>query len=81
MSFLDRQGIPEYLLTTDLDTPLDFEEAAGVLVAFSFVTKNQYTDSYSLHRLVQVVTQTWIEKRKNQYLIIPCTESSFDSIP
>jgi tetratricopeptide (TPR) repeat protein len=63
MSFLDRQGIPEYLLTTDLDTPLDFEEAAGVLVAFSLVLKNQYTDSYSLHRLVQVVTQTWIEKR------------------
>ena len=35
MSVLDRQGIPTLLLIIEHEDPLDFEEAVGILVAYS----------------------------------------------
>ena len=37
MSFLDRQGIPGSLLIIEHEDPLDFEEAIGMLEAYSLV--------------------------------------------
>ena len=61
MCFLDRQGIPELLFCEDDEPSLGFEEAVGILVQFSFVTKEKEQKTLSIHRLVQLAIRTWIE--------------------
>ena len=61
MCMLDRQGIPEFLLCEDGDQSLDFEEAIGTLIRFSFVIKEQEKKVFAIHRLVQLATRKWIE--------------------
>ncbi len=61
MCMLDRQGIPEFLFSEDGDQSLDFEEAIGTLIRFSFVAEEKELKNFAMHRLVQVATRKWIE--------------------
>ncbi|CAD6593296.1 MAG: hypothetical protein ASARMPREDX12_007021 [Alectoria sarmentosa] len=61
MCMLDRQGLPEFLFCEDADQSLDFEEAIGTLIRFSFVTEEKEQKVFSIHRLVQLATRKWIE--------------------
>jgi tetratricopeptide (TPR) repeat protein len=67
MGFLDREGIPEYLLTLDTDAPLDFEDAIAHLMAFSLVGKNEYGDIYNIHKLVHVLIGSWLQQKGDTY--------------
>ena len=60
MSFFDRQGIPRSLLIIEREDPLDFEEAIGMLEAYSLVVVDYKENSYNMHRLVQLATRTWL---------------------
>ena len=67
MSFLDRRGIPSSLLVRDEEDPFEFEDAIGVLVAFSMIEANQSGDSsYDMHRLVQLAARAWFMSRDVQ---------------
>ena len=61
MCMLDRQGLPEFLFCEDGDQALDFEEAIGTLIRFSFVTEEKEQKVFAIHRLVQLATRKWIE--------------------
>jgi tetratricopeptide (TPR) repeat protein len=63
MSCLDRQGIPEFLISQFFKDPLEFEEALRPLDDFSFVTQMKRTPSFEMHRLVQISTRRWLEER------------------
>jgi tetratricopeptide (TPR) repeat protein len=63
MSVLDRQGIPEFLISQFFKDPLEFEEALRPLDDFSFVTQRKRTPSFEMHRLVQISTRRWLEGR------------------
>ncbi|KAL6821948.1 hypothetical protein J3E69DRAFT_339611 [Trichoderma sp. SZMC 28015] len=66
MSMLDRQDIPLQFLShygkqTGGGVPrgeIELTEALGILKAFSFVTET--SDSFDMHRLVQLVTRKWL---------------------
>lgn len=66
MSFIDQQGIPFSLLIADEEDSFAFEEAMGLLEAFSLVTLD--TDRYScnVHRLVTVAVQAWLSEYDNK---------------
>lgn len=50
----DQQSIPIVLFRdTEIDD-LDFEEASGILLAFSMIRFNDSGATYSMHRLVQI---------------------------
>ena len=61
MCMLDRQGIPEFLFCEDGDQSLNFEEAIGTLLRFSFVIQEQGNKGFAIHRLVQLATRKWLE--------------------
>ncbi|KAL9136199.1 MAG: hypothetical protein Q9175_002588 [Cornicularia normoerica] len=61
MCMLDRQGIPEFLICEDGKPSLDFEEAIGTLLQFSFVKEESEKKVFAIHRLVQLATKKWIE--------------------
>ena len=64
MSFFDRDRIPGGVLHRKDANPLDFEDAVGLLVAFSFVTQNDSREgaSYGMHRLVYLATRAWLSE-------------------
>ena len=66
MSFLDRQGIPSALLISEDEDPFDFDEAIGLLEAFSLVTRNTLGDACNIHRLVQIATRAWLSGFENK---------------
>ncbi len=61
MCMLDRQGIPEFLFHEDGDQSLEFDEAIGILIRFSFVIEGKEQGGFEIHRLVQLATRKWIE--------------------
>ena len=61
MCMLDRQGIPEFLFCEDGDQSLNFEEAIGTLLRFSFVIEEKGNKAFAIHRLVQLATRKWLE--------------------
>lgn len=61
MCMLDRQGIPEFLFYEDGHQSLDFEEAIGTLIQFSFVIEEKEQKVFAIHRLVQLATRKWVE--------------------
>src|SRR5436305_7803113 len=61
MAFLDRQGIPQTLLSQPNQSLKDLDKALALLTAFSFIRPNEQRNSYQMHRLVQLVMQKWLE--------------------
>ncbi|KAL9591591.1 MAG: hypothetical protein Q9179_007568 [Wetmoreana sp. 5 TL-2023] len=65
MSFFDRQGIPEELITSryeEDDGTVDFAEDIEVLRSFSLVALGIKNDIFEMHRLVQFATRKWLEQ-------------------
>jgi tetratricopeptide (TPR) repeat protein len=70
MSLLDRQAIPLEFLSHYSERQPDQEargevqltKALGVLKAFSFITEDQ-GHWFDMHRLVQLVTQRWLDRK------------------
>ena len=60
MAFLDRQGIPEMILRREDDLNVEDTNAIGTLQAYSLITAESDDETYSMHRLVQLSTQTWL---------------------
>ncbi|KAJ9660144.1 hypothetical protein H2201_007051 [Coniosporium apollinis] len=60
MAFLNRQEIPKALLSDHEESPLDTEKALGILKAFSLITAGKGTQSFDMHRLVQLVVRKWL---------------------
>ena len=78
ISFFDRQGIPEELITSQYekdDSIMDFEEDIKVLRNYSLIALGIEDDIFEIHRLVQFATRKWLEQRqelerwKETYLI------------
>lgn len=51
MSFLDRQGIPDSLITLDDDDSFAFDDAIGLLCAFSLISRDPSGNASEMHRL------------------------------
>lgn len=66
MAMLDRQDIPRFLLQDDDEKPVIFHKALGTLQAFALVTQQPRTQSYSMHRLVQLATRRWLHAKGQQ---------------
>ena len=67
MSFFDRQGIPEELITSryeENDSIVNFEEDIEVLRSFSLIALGTENDVFEMHRLVQFATRKWLEQRQ-----------------
>ena len=60
MSFMDNQNVPFALLIRDGEEPFDFEEAIGLLEAFSLVQLDTKRSACNVHRLVTVAVQGWL---------------------
>lgn len=61
MAMFDRQAISRELLEDPEETPLTFKAAISKLKAFSLITEEKGFPLFSLHRLVQLSTQKWLE--------------------
>ncbi|KAL8873245.1 MAG: hypothetical protein Q9198_007058 [Flavoplaca austrocitrina] len=67
MSFFDRQGIPEELITSryeENDNIMNFEEDIQVLRNYSLVALGIENDVFEMHRLVQFATRKWLKQRQ-----------------
>ncbi|KAI4221404.1 MAG: hypothetical protein L6R40_008636 [Gallowayella cf. fulva] len=67
MSFFDRQGIPEELITSryeENNNIMNFEEDIKVLRNYSLVALGIENDMFEMHRLVQFATRKWLEQRQ-----------------
>ena len=60
MSSMDNQNIPFALLKRDDEETFDFEEAMGLLEAFSLVQLDPKRSACTVHRLVTVAVQCWL---------------------
>ena len=67
MSFMDQQGIPFSLLIADEEDTFDYEEAMGLLEAFSLVTLDTHRYACNVHRLVTVAVQAWLSEYENNH--------------
>ncbi len=65
MALLDRQGIPEMLLRRGDYLDVKDTNAIGTLQAFSLIIAERDNETYSMHRLVQLSTQTWLALQKS----------------
>jgi hypothetical protein len=61
MATLDRQAISKELLLQPEGSMLQFRSAIAKLRAFSLIDEEKTVSKYSLHRLVQLSTQRWLE--------------------
>ena len=60
IAFADRHDIPKSLIQHKLSRMLDLTKALLILKAFSLINTNEGRNSFSLHRLVQVVMRKWL---------------------
>ena len=63
MAMFDRQGIPAFLLIRDNESAMAFIKSMATLNNFSLVAKARDEEIYSMHPLVQVSAQAWLELR------------------
>ena len=63
MAVLDRQGVPIDLLRKEGDSKIQFMTAIGTLKAFSLITEESQSSTYSMHRVVHLATQSWLNTR------------------
>lgn len=67
MSFFDRQGIPEELITSrygENNSAVNFDDDIEILRNYSLVAVGIQSDLLEMHRLVQFATRKWLEERK-----------------
>ena len=67
ISFFDRQGIPEELITSrykENNNIMNFEKDIKVLRNYSFVALGIENNMFKMHRLVQFTTRKWLEQRQ-----------------
>ena len=67
MSFFDRQGIPEELITSryeENNNIMNFEEDIKVLRNYSLVALGIENDMFEMHPLVQFAIRKWLEQRQ-----------------
>ena len=65
MAFLDRSRVPRSLLRNTCETEWKLKKALSVLQAFSLTTAERTNSaSFSMHRVVHLLTRKWIEQRK-----------------
>jgi len=64
MSMFDREEIPSVLLNHNGESKRIFSEAIATLQNFSLVIKNVGSEAYTMHRLVQLSTQTWLRMQQ-----------------
>lgn len=60
IAFVDRHDIPKSLIQHKINRMLDLTKALGILKAFSLINTNEGRNSFSLHRLVQLVMRKWL---------------------
>jgi len=61
MAMFDRQGIPPTLFKHKDEPKRVFIQALAMLQNFSLVNKGAHSETYEMHRLVQLSTQAWLE--------------------
>jgi hypothetical protein len=61
MACIDRKDIPQSLLPAGASRRKEME-AVGTLVAYSFILKREEATTFDLHRLVHLVTRSWVKK-------------------
>ena len=83
ISFMDQQGIPFSLLIADEEDEFDFEEAMGLLEAFSLVTLDTQRHACNVHRLVTVAVQAWLSEYENtkEKIAVQILETISDRFP
>ena len=62
MAMLDRQGIPDFLLSASCPNPLDLEAALNILDEFSLISVEKGGTRFEMHRLVQLAMRKWLEQ-------------------
>lgn len=96
MSFFDRQGIPEYVLTAkvkirqypdheaDTDISKTFHTDIERLREYSLVTVEVESHTFAMHRLVQLATQDWMtqhkQDRKQRALFLEKLQNSIPAV-
>lgn len=63
MAVLERQSVMDVFLRNPEEGKVAFDVAMGTLKAFSLITEEKAKGLYSMHRLVQISTRWWLEKR------------------
>ena len=66
MSFMDNQNVPFALLTRDDEETFDFEEATGLLEAYSLIQLDTERSACHVHRLVTVAVQGWLTESEGK---------------
>ena len=67
MAMFDLQGIPAAFLRHDDEPRLVFMKSISTLHSFSLVAKATDGETYSMHRLVQVSAQAWLELQNTTF--------------
>jgi tetratricopeptide (TPR) repeat protein len=62
MAVLDRQNIPQSLLSAAHQNSLDFETSLSSLDEFALIIVEKGGKSFEMHRLVQLATRKWLEQ-------------------
>ena len=60
MAVFDRNQIQDFLLQRETESRREFLKAVATLQNFSLVSKTAESNTYKMHRLVQVATQAWL---------------------
>ncbi|KAK4182576.1 P-loop containing nucleoside triphosphate hydrolase protein [Podospora australis] len=64
MSCVAPKDTPRTFLNIADTTPLDIEEALGLLKAYSFLSQRPEIESYDMHRLVRLAMRNWLIVRE-----------------
>lgn len=67
MSLFDRESIPVTLINGNLSDLAAFDVAVGLLESYSFVSADETGTNYSMHRLVQSATRTWLMGQQEKF--------------
>ncbi|KAI1359309.1 hypothetical protein F5Y08DRAFT_84722 [Xylaria arbuscula] len=61
ISFLAEKDIPRSLLP--VASKLKMKKAISTLEAYAFITKHDTPDAFDIHRLIRLVTRSWLQKK------------------
>jgi tetratricopeptide (TPR) repeat protein len=64
VSMLDKQSIPARLLLKEKESTVMFDKALGLLKNFSLIQEEKIRQEFSVHRLVQLSTQLWLDQEE-----------------